>query len=172
MTLRSVILGTLLASFTNLWTIYSSYVLDATRADYGHLSVAAMVPFVLFLAANILLRRLWPEKAMTSAELLVILSMGMVAAMMQGEWLAGYFIGTITASHYFASPENQWSSLLLDHTPDWLIVSDQGRAVRWFYDGSCDLLCLGQRAPGYFFAEYYEKYSARKIGFWRTCHDG
>ena len=60
--------------------------------------------------------------------------MGMVSALTQGEWLAGYFLGVITAPVYFASPENGWADTLLTRLFDWSVVSDHHAAVA-FYEG-------------------------------------
>ena len=142
MTLRSVLLGTLMAVLVNIGSIYSSYIVASTRTDHGHLSIAVLIPFVLLLGLNILIRALRPRSALTSGELIVIFVMGMIAATMQGEWLAGYFLGTISAPHYFASPENQWGQYLLRYIPNWPVVTN-GTALRWFYEG----LPEGQSIP-------------------------
>ena len=139
MTRRAFVLGLLMASWVNLWPSYSALVIDSSRADYAHLSVAVMIPFVFLLAFNHWVRGSWLH--LSASELITIVCMGMVAALMQGEWLAGYFLGAITAPTYFATPENRWDDLLLQYIPTWSIV-DRNASIG-FYEG----LPLGQHIP-------------------------
>lgn len=131
MTRRAFILGLAMAACTTLWPAYSSLIVYSSRADFAHLSEAFLVPFVCLLGLNLLLERL--GRGLTPSELLTICCVGMVAAMMQGEWLSGYFLGVITAPAYFATPENRWEELLLQYIPDWTIVTK--RAAIGFYEG-------------------------------------
>ena len=139
MTRRAFILGLLMAAWVNLWPSYSGLVIDSSRADYAHLSVAVMIPLVFLLAVNHWLQG--NRFHLSSSELLTIVCMGIVAALMQGEWLAGYFLGAITAPTYFASPENRWGDLLLEYIPSWTLV-DRAASVG-FYEG----LPAGQSIP-------------------------
>jgi len=132
MTLRAFIIGLLLAIFANFWTAYSSLVLHSSRADFSHLSLAMLIPFVGILAFNQI--RLLQKWALSPSELLTICSLGMIAALMQGEWLSSYFLGVITAPTYFATPENRWTDLLVDNLAPWAIVSNS-HATRGFYEG-------------------------------------
>jgi hypothetical protein len=132
MSRRAFIIGLLLAAFANFWPTYSSLVLHSSRADYAHLSLAMFIPFVALLMCNSLLeKRGW---AFSSSELLTICSMGMIGALMQGEWISSYFLGLITAPLYFATPENRWADLIVDKLPLWSYVADP-HAVRGFYEG-------------------------------------
>ena len=142
MTLRAILLGTLMAILVNIGSIYSRYVMASTRTDYGHLSIAVLIPFVLLLGLNILIRALRRKSALSKSELIVVFVMGMIAATIQGEWLAGYLLGTISAPYYFASPENQWGEYLFPHIPNWLVVTNE-TALRGFYEGSPE----GQSIP-------------------------
>jgi len=135
-TWRSVLLGLAAAVLVNAWPTYSSYVVHSTRADFGQITLAILLPYILFVGiVNQLLRRLSGRLALSRGELLVAFMMGMVAATMQGEGLAGYFLGVITAPHYFASPENAWGEHILTYAPRWLLVGGDGEAVRHFYEG-------------------------------------
>ena len=130
MTARAFIIGLAMAVFANYWTAYSSLILHSSRADYAHLSLAMLIPFVGILVINQILNK-W---ALSPSELLTICSLGMIAALMQGEWLSGYFIGVISAPTYFATPENRWTDLLLDNLAPWAIVANP-HAARGFYEG-------------------------------------
>lgn len=135
-TRRSVVLGLLGAVLANAWPTYSGYVVRSTWADFGQVTVAALLPYILFvLVVNAALRRAGARLALSGPELLVAFAIAMVAATMQGEGLTGYFLGVITAPHYFASPENAWDQHVLAHVPSWLLVGEGDGALRHFYEG-------------------------------------
>lgn len=143
-TWRSVSVGLLGAIAVNAWPTWSCYVIRSSWADFGQLTLAVLLPYVLFVGAvNPLLWRAIPRLALSRAELLVAFLIAMVAATMQGEGLTGYFLGVITAPHYFASAENQWGDLILRYAPDRLLVTSHTPALRWFYEG----LPRGQAMP-------------------------
>ncbi|MCZ6632792.1 MAG: hypothetical protein O7G87_05255, partial [bacterium] len=131
-TRRSIFIGLVMAAWVNLWSSYSSLVLHSTRADHAHLPVAMLIPYLFLLVGNIFLER--RGHGLSPSELLTVCCIGMVAACMQGEWLANYFLETLTMPTYFASPENRWEDLLLPHMPSWAVVTDRA-AVIHFYEG-------------------------------------
>ncbi|MCZ6633693.1 MAG: hypothetical protein O7G87_09825, partial [bacterium] len=130
MTRRSVITGLGLSILINLWPAYSSLIVHSSRGDYAHLSVAFLIPFMGFLVLNLFLER--RGRGFTSSELLTLCCIGMVAACMQGEWLSGYFLGIVTAPHYFADSQNQWADRILLYLPDWTYVSDKAAATGFY----------------------------------------
>ncbi|MCZ6632857.1 MAG: hypothetical protein O7G87_05585, partial [bacterium] len=109
------------------WPAYSSMLVHSSRADYAHLSVAFLIPFIFLLGVNLLFER--KGKGLSPSELLTICCTGLVAATTQGEWFAGYFLGVISTPTYFATPENRWSEILLDYIPRWAIVADPSATV-------------------------------------------
>lgn len=114
------------------WPTYTSLILRSTRADYAHLSVALLIPYVSLLALNTLLGR--RGRGLTPTELLTVCCVGMVAAFMQGEWLANYLLTVMAVAHYFATPENRWDDLILPHMPAWTVVADREAAAA-FHEG-------------------------------------
>ena len=127
---RALVIGMAMAAWVALWPTYTSLILRSTRADYAHLSVALLIPFVCLLAVNILLER--RGYGLSPSELLIICCIGMVAAFMQGEWLSNYLITVLAVPHYFASPENRWDDLILPHMPPWAVVADRQSAAGLF----------------------------------------
>ena len=132
MTKRAFIIGLLLSAWANLWPTYTSLIVNSSRADHAHLSLAMLIPFLALLSGNIFLER--RGIGLSPSELLTVCAMTMVAACMQGEWLSGYLVGIIAAPHYFATPENRWDELLLQHIPAWSVLPDR-ELVRGFYEG-------------------------------------
>ena len=132
LTKRAFLIGLALSTLANLWPAYSSLVVQSSRADHMHLSVGMLIPFVVLLLVNVYLEA--RGSGLTPSELLTVCCMSFVAAWMQGEGLSGYLLGVITAPHYFASPENRWEELLLQHLPTWAIIPDRD-LVLGFYEG-------------------------------------
>lgn len=130
MTKRAFLIGLAMAAWISVWPAYSSMIVRSSRADYAHLSVAFLVPFVFLLCLNQIPKR----RGLSSSELLMICCIGMLAANAQGEWLSGYLLGVITSPTYFATPENRWEDLLLANLPRWAIVADVEAAIG-FYEG-------------------------------------
>ncbi len=135
MTRRAVLIGLALSALISVWPAYSSMIVRSSRADYAHLSVAFLVPFVILLLLDLVAKR--RGSGLSSSELLTICCIGTVAATTQGEWLSGYWLGTIASPTYFATFENRWEELLLAYLPQWAIVSDL-EATTGFYEGLPD----------------------------------
>lgn len=132
MTKRAFAIGTITSIFVAIWPAYSSYIIGSSRMDYGHLSGAILIPFLVLLWVNS--RFSASGRGLTASELILIALMGMVSALSQGEWLVGYFLGVITAPSYFASAENNWAEILLTRIPPWSIVGDRSVTAA-FYEG-------------------------------------
>lgn len=120
-----------MAAIVNLWPVYSSLVLQSSRTDYAQISVGFLIPYFFLLFLNLPLRRL--GIGLAPRELVVVCCVGLVAVTMQGEWLSGYLLGTISTPLYFATPENRWMELLIPPMPTWAYVSD-AEAVRTFHE--------------------------------------
>lgn len=92
--------------------------------------------FLLFFLAgliNPLLKLVHPRAGLNRGELLLIYIM-MVMASPLPVFFAARFIGTILTPFYYATPENDWHTLIQPHIADWLQPRDL--AVMWpFYEG-------------------------------------
>lgn len=121
-----------MAIVVNVWPAYSALVLHSSRADYAQISVGFLIPFLFLLFANIPFSK--RGRGLAPAELIVICCVGMVAVTMQGEWLSGYLLGTVSMPVYFAAPENRWDELLVPNLPTWTYVVDE-EAARTFFEG-------------------------------------
>lgn len=128
---RTLILALLMAVVVNIFPAWSALILHSSRMDYAHVSIAFLFPFLVLLFLNQFLRG--RGVSLTSRELIIICSVGLVAATMQGEWLSGYLLGTISSPYYFATPENRWAELLHPYIPPWSVVTDR-EAIRTFHE--------------------------------------
>ena len=115
-----------------LWPTYTSLILNSTRADHSHLSMAMLVPFLALLVINSFLER--HDLGFTPTELLTVCCIGFVASTMQGEWITVWFLQMLTMPTYYASPENRFDELLLPNMPAWTTITNR-EAVRGFYEG-------------------------------------
>jgi hypothetical protein len=120
-----------MAIAVNILPAWSSLILHSSRMDFAQVSVAFLIPFFLLLFVNQFISR--RTNGLSSSELIVICCVGLVAATMQGEWVSGYLLGTISSPYYFATPENRWAELLLPHIQPWTILTDQ-TAIRTFHE--------------------------------------
>jgi len=101
--------------------------------SWSYLPEGGMIPFLLVLFLNLLLRRFLPKSALTSGELLLIFLMALVSNSTP-LFLVYMFLSAIVSPLYFSTPENSWDTDLIPPMRSHLIVKDR-RAVEWFYHG-------------------------------------
>ncbi|MCY3665980.1 MAG: hypothetical protein OXH81_10010 [Gemmatimonadetes bacterium] len=139
---KALLLGCLFAFFVTAGDSYGVFYLRGSYMTLGTSTVGAL--FLLFFLAgliNPLLKLVHPRAGLNRGELLLIYIM-MVMASPLPVFFAGRFIGTILTPFYYATPENDWHTLIQPHIADWLQPRDL--AVMWpFYEG----LEQGQSIP-------------------------
>ena len=139
---KALILGCLFTFFVAAGDSYGVFYLRGSYMTLGTSTVGAL--FLLFFLAgliNPLLKLVHPRAGLNRGELLLIYIM-MVMASPLPVFFAGRFIGTILTPFYFATPENDWHTLIQPHLADWLEPRDL--AIMWpFYEG----LEQGQSIP-------------------------
>jgi len=141
---RPFIVGVSLAILINIWEPYSYYRVHSSWMRFGYISVAAMLPFVLLaFPVNMFFRWVRPAWAFHPYELVIIFSMAMIAAIFPTLGIMGFLLSFTASPEYFASPENQWRELLVQHIPRWLVPSNEGNAISWFFEG----LPVGESIP-------------------------
>lgn len=143
LTFRAVALGLVVVVFVDLWATYAEMYVRASRMTLAHFPLALFAALLILLALN----RLVPSRALSPPELLVILSMGLVGAIIPVEGVVGFTLGIISSLYYFASPENQWAEYYHPYLPQWLIP--QGDAVIWhqFFEGGTGSIPWGMWIP-------------------------
>ena len=120
----------------------SLWVIGSNDFTWSHFPDGVGIPFLFLVAGNILLRWLRPGWVLSPAELITIIVMGLVVTGIP-IFLVGYLLSIPTTPHYFASPENQWGRYVVPYLPDWLLPSNEGLAMTWFFEG----LPFGQPVP-------------------------
>ena len=139
---KALILGCLFTFFVAAGDSYGVFYLRGSYMTLGTSTVGAL--FLLFFLAgliNPLLKLVHPRAGLNRGELLLIYIM-MVMASPLPVFFAGRFIGTILTPFYFATPENDWHTLIQPHIADWLQPRDLA-VMGPFYEG----LEQGQSIP-------------------------
>ena len=94
--------------------------------------------FLLFLLVAILnpllgaLRRSWH---LSAAEVALVYIMVLLAASIPSMGLTAFLLPYLSGAQYYATPENDWAGLFLQHVPDWMVPHDTG-AIKYFYEGN------------------------------------
>ncbi|MYD63629.1 MAG: hypothetical protein F4W91_21535 [Gemmatimonadetes bacterium] len=132
---RSVLFGTLTAIALNVYTDHAGLVMGSSSLVKSQYPMAMLLPFVLWLFANIGLKIFWPKAALSGTELLVIYSMSWIAGVIPLEGWAAYWTSTMAVPTYYASPENRWTEIIFDILPWWTLPDVSPAVIRPFYDG-------------------------------------
>jgi hypothetical protein len=135
LTLRSVVLGISVVIFINLWVTYAETVVHASRLNLSFFQITLLFVFLIFVAIlNPLLKTIRPSAALSAAELLVVVAIGMVGSVVPTSGIVGFMIGVISTPIYFASPENGWSEFYHPQLDSWIVPTNPD-ALRVFYEG-------------------------------------
>lgn len=135
-TLRSVVVGLIVVVSVNTWPIYGLYVVHINQMVFSYMAMALMIPFVLLsLGVNVALRHLRPTFALSSLEMVVVFSMGLVGALFPLMNFTGLIMGHMATPYYFASPENGWAEMLHPHLKPWLFPQNTDGAMKLFFEG-------------------------------------
>ena len=134
MTLRSVVIGTLMVVLIAVGTPYSDLVMKGTWVGLTAFPISSFFALaVLAVVGNPILRRL--RKRLTSGEMLTVFCMALVAAGIPSFGLTGLLIPYLAGPRYFASPENHWQEILQRWLPAWLAPQND-RAIVGLYEGT------------------------------------
>jgi hypothetical protein len=132
LTWRAVLLGLLVTVFVNTMSMYSECH-GSGNFSWSYLPEGGVVPFLLLVGVNGLLRMVLPRLALSGGELLVVFVMGLVANC-SSVFLMFMQLAAIVAPHYFATPANKWEQQLIPYMPPELIVNDR-LAAKWMHEG-------------------------------------
>ncbi|MBT3267439.1 hypothetical protein HN371_09820 [Candidatus Poribacteria bacterium] len=134
LSLRATALGALLIPLNCYWVTLCEIVWPTVHATV--LSLFFNVVFSLFLVclANLALGRWAPKHALRPGELLVVYAMLSVATSLFGHDMLQILFPLMNYAEQYATPENDWATLIHPHLPGWLTVSG-AEAHRGYYDG-------------------------------------
>ena len=136
---RSLLLGAIGSAAIGLLAPYAIHVLRGSymALDFSTPAAVALL-FVLVAGPNLLLVRFRKKLALTTAEIITVYSMMVVASAIPTMGLTAQLIPLTAGAHYYASPENKWGELILPHIESWL--APQGAApgsqvIKHLYEG-------------------------------------
>ncbi len=142
LTLRSLLLGLLQVLVVCLGAPYAIWVLGSSEITWSFFPIAVGFFFVCLIGLNALLKALNPRWALQPAEMITVVVMGLVTTGIP-IFMMGFVLSIPTTPYYFASAENQWGTHVLPHLPAWLLPSNEGLAMTWFFEG----LPIGEPIP-------------------------
>jgi len=134
-TLRAVAVGLFLSIVSCIWITYSSYIGRSATIPVAHLPVAALLPYLLLVGVNWALKHRRVIAPFSFYELLVVFFMLLTASAIPGWAFTTYFVALIGTPYYFATPQNRWEEVFFGFLPDWLVASNQGGVMKWFFEG-------------------------------------
>ncbi len=172
-TVRALVIGSLLAVGVNLITPFNDYVVVNTFMVGSYLPLALMLAIVfVVIIGNGLLRVLLPRHVLQTGELAVILMMLLVACAIPSQGLLRMLIPSMTTPFYYGNTNpSYFEALMRAGLPDWLFpvpISDprspQSAIIQNFYGKVPDgdpipygpwirpVLCWGIYLSGFFSA--------------------
>ncbi len=120
-------LGSVGAAGIGLLVPWASYVVrGSSMATEVSTPAAVGLMFLLVAGPNLLVLHLRRRLALSTAELITIYSMMVVASAIPAMGLTAQVIPLTTGAYYYASPENRWGELITPHIAPWL--APQGAA--------------------------------------------
>lgn len=138
-TLRAVLVGLFVVVSSSLLSVYIENVIHSSKMAYGQMPMSVLMVFVVLLMGTaFIFKAVGPRWALSSSEWLTILCMGLIAGAIPTYGLSGYLIGLMASPYYFAAPENGWAAYVHPRLPSWLIPTNRGEAITWFYEGAPD----------------------------------
>ena len=128
---RAFLLGTLLAAFIGGGVAYSTLYLQGSFMALGFSTVGAVCLLLLLTGLVNPLLKLCGLQGLRRGELLLVYIMAVMASPIPVIF-SSRVVSQLAAPFYFATPENQWQSLILPHIPHWMMPRQLGDAQTFF----------------------------------------
>ena len=134
-TLRSLLVGSLMTVCIGVGAPYSNMVLRGSNFALDFSTAGAIFLFFLFvLGVQTGLKLLHPSLGLRREELVVVYIMAMVGCAIPSMGLTEYLLPITAGALYYATPENDWANVVHPFVRDWL-VPDSYRAAKDFFEG-------------------------------------
>lgn len=135
---RTIAFGLVLTVINAYWIALISGVYRFLNPAYSSLFIAPVFSLFLLVLLNLLLKRIPPRLAFKRSELLVIYVMLVMLCTVNGVDVMEFLLGTLAHPFWFATPENEYTSLFHRHIPHWFTVRDRD-VLRGFFEGESTL---------------------------------
>ena len=134
-TLRALVLGALTIAAMFYYIVQVGQGRGWGSFIYSQYSMAAFMPFVLWLFLNCLLKRLWPRLALRRGEILTIFAMTWVVSSMPQKGWMNYWPTSLATPGYFLTPDGPWYETIHALLP-WHVFPDSSpQVVNTFWHG-------------------------------------
>lgn len=135
---RAVILGLFLIPFNSYWIYLTEVVRYAGHPTTISLFYNAIFTLFVLIVLNGIVKRRSPGLAFSQGELLTVYIMINISSALAGHDFAQVLVPLMTHPFMYASPDNQWQSLICKYIPKWLSVQDK-QAVQSLYHGASSI---------------------------------
>ena len=135
-TARAILVGAALCVCIATGAPYGTMVIRGSTLFLDFSTAGALFLFFLLAGiANVAVRAAWPSLALRRGELIVVYIMMITASAIPTMGLTAYILPIIAGPHYYATPENEWATLILPFVREWM-VPQSPEAIKWFYEGA------------------------------------
>ena len=134
----AVIFGLILIPINAYWIALVSGFYHSLNPAYASLFIAPVVNLFLLLLLSLFLRRMMPQMALRRAELLLVYQMLVMLCLVSGHNPMDFILGTLAHPFWFATPENEYTTLFHKYIPQWFTVQDKD-ALQGFFEGESTL---------------------------------
>ncbi len=132
--LRSVLLGAVLAFLLNFLDAYSTTMIRGSYMNLNFSTAGALFFFFFLILANLAVALLRRPLSLNRTELITIYFMLIVAACIPSMGFTQFIIPCLVGPFYYATPENNWDFFYNQYIPSWMVP--QGDEVRrYFFEG-------------------------------------
>jgi len=137
--MRAILIGALLIPFNSYWIMQVEGVWNTGHSTCLSLMWHVVVNLlVLILINTFLIKRFFPNAALTQGEFITIYAMMTLAGGIAGRDSYQILVPVMGWAFWSATPENEWEQLFHRYLPKWLTVRDRD-ILREFYHGESTL---------------------------------
>ena len=133
-TWRSILIGALLIPPNAYWIIQLELVWGGTYPSVITLLFNVVFSLFIVVALNVLVRRVFPDGALSYGELLTIYIMMAVGISLCGCDVMQTLVHIVASPFWFATPENEWAELFHSYLPEYFTISDR-TVFKEFFEG-------------------------------------
>jgi hypothetical protein len=140
--IKALLIGTAMCLVISIVMPFGMLVMGTVQWSGDFISAGAILLIFIAVLLNVPLRLLKSSWALTPQDLVIVYTMILVGSAIPTVGLTAQLIPFLGEIFYFATPENDWQSLLQPYIKPWLVPQDE-LAVWYFFEG----LPEGQSIP-------------------------
>lgn len=152
-TWRSVTISLLLIPINSYWIARSETGSTIFYSTTSSLFCNAVFTLFIITIINDFSKLWFKSSSLSQGELLTVYILVSSASALSGESVGQQLVRNISSSFWYATPENEWSTLFNHYLPKWLVVDDK-RVLKAFYEsthGSSALLYTSYHIKAWLF---------------------